>query len=234
VFKKRKKNKKKSTFREYTEAIVVALLLAFFVRAFIVQAFKIPSGSMENSLLIGDHILVSKISYWFRSPERGDMLVFRFPLDEKRDFIKRVVGMPGEKIMIRDGKVYVNCNSLSYKTDCSPLEEPYVVFKPHGYPESHGKSWGPVTIPDDHLFVLGDNRNNSQDGRYWGLLKIGEFTNYMPVRLGTLKFSVPFPCSIWNAPCWDYKIRGVAFLVYWSWDGKAGSPRWNRIGKVLN
>ena len=95
MFKKTKKNKKKSTFREYAEAIVVALLLAFFVRAFVVQAFKIPSGSMENSLLIGDHILVSKISYWFRSPERGDMLVFRFPLDEKRDFIKRVVGLPG-------------------------------------------------------------------------------------------------------------------------------------------
>tara|TARA_B100000686_G_scaffold27320_2_gene26876 strand:- start:9712 stop:10416 length:705 start_codon:yes stop_codon:yes gene_type:complete len=234
VFKKTKKNKKKSTFREYAEAIVVALLLAFFVRAFVVQAFKIPSGSMENSLLIGDHILVSKISYWFRSPERGDMLVFRFPLDEKRDFIKRVVGLPGEEIMIRDGKVYVNCNSLSYKTDCSPLEESYVVFKPNGYPESHGKSWGPVTIPKEHLFVLGDNRNNSQDGRYWGLLKIGEFTNSMPVRLGTFKFSIPFPCSIWKTPCWDYKIRGVAFLVYWSWNGKVGSPRWNRIGKVLN
>ena len=234
MFKKTKKNKKKSTFREYAEAIVVALLLAFFVRAFVVQAFKIPSGSMENSLLIGDHILVSKISYWFRSPEWGYMLVFRFPLDEKRDFIKRVVGLPAEKGMIRDGKVYVNCNSLSYKTDCSPLEESYVVFKPNGYPESHGKSWGPVRIPKEHLFVLGDNRNNSQDGRYWGLLKIGEFTNSIPVRLGTFKFSIPFPCSIWKTPCWDYKIRGVAFLVYWSWNGKVGSPRWNRIGKVLN
>ena len=97
----RRRKKSKSTFREYAEAIVIALLLAMFVRTFVVQAFKIPSGSMENTLLVGDHILVNKFIFWFREPRRGDIIVFRFPKDDRRDFIKRVVGLPGEEVMGR-------------------------------------------------------------------------------------------------------------------------------------
>ena len=100
----KRKRKSKSTFREYAEAIIIALLLAMFVRTFVVQAFKIPSGSMENTLLVGDHILVNKFIFWFRKPERGDIIVFRFPKDERRDFIKRVIALPGEEVMVRGRK----------------------------------------------------------------------------------------------------------------------------------
>jgi signal peptidase I len=185
------KKKKKSLVREYAEAIVVAVLLALLIRTFVVQAFTIPSGSMSSTLLVGDYILVNKFIYHFRDPARGDIIVFKFPVDEKRDFIKRIVAVGGEEVFIKGRQVFVNGR---------PLEESYARYSdqsPHASSE-----YGPVTVPADSYFVMGDNRDNSQDSRYWGFLK-GE------------------------------KIRGKAFMIYWSWDGEKHWLRWRRLGKVI-
>ncbi len=231
--KRGRKRKSKSTFREYTEAIVIALLLALFVRTFVVQAFKIPSGSMENTLLVGDHILVNKFIYWFRAPRRGDIIVFRFPMDERRDFIKRVIALPGEEVMVRGKKIYIDCPTPKAPGGCEPLDEKYVSFKPNGAALGLESNWGPRKVPPNHLFMLGDNRNNSQDSRFWGFLEMGEPLGHVPIRFAGFSFGLPFPCSIWSAPCWDDKIRGSAFMIYWSWNAVSGSPRWARLGDLL-
>ncbi len=162
--------RKKSLLREYAEVIIVSLLLAFFVRALVVQAFRIPTGSMEKTLLVGDYLLVNKFLYGakipfvdvrlpaIRQPNRGDIVVFRSPTQNK-DFIKRCIATEGEIIELRDNVVYINGE---------PLEESYTYFE--GRP--HKGNFGPVKIPKDHVFVLGDNRNNSQDSRYWGMLDV--------------------------------------------------------------
>ncbi|MDH7499904.1 MAG: signal peptidase I [candidate division NC10 bacterium] len=188
--------KEKSAFREYTEAIVIALILALVIRTFIVQAFKIPSGSMLPTLQIGDHILVNKFIFHFVSPQRGDIIVFRYPKDEGRDFIKRVIGIPGDKLAITKKQVFINDR---------PLNEPYAV---HTDPNLQDGSFsprddcGPLIIPPGKYFMMGDNRDHSMDSRFWGLLDEG-------------------------------KIRGKAFIIYWSWDGEKFRPRWNRLGKLV-
>ena len=174
---------KKSTIREYFESICVAVILALFVRTFVVQAFKIPTGSMENNLLIGDHLLVNKFVFaptltnWeskilpINPIRRGDILVFKYPEDPDRDFIKRVIGLPGETLELKNKKVYINGK---------PLDEPYVHFLfPAAEPKQGDadftsfdvrENYGPVTVPPDHYFMMGDNRDNSQDSRYWGFM----------------------------------------------------------------
>ncbi len=187
--------KKKSLIREYAEAIIIALVLALVVRTFVVQAFKIPSGSMENTLLVGDHILVNKFIYRFREPARGDVIVFKFPRDESRDFIKRVIGLPGEMVEVRGREVLINGRAL---------KEPYAIHNRLG-PQgmfSGREQFGPFRVPADSLFMMGDNRDNSLDSRAWGPLKIG-------------------------------KIKGVAFLIYWSWNSERGWVRWGRLGKII-
>jgi signal peptidase I len=173
---------KKSTLREYFESIVIAVILALFIRTFVVQAFKIPTGSMENNLLIGDHLLVNKFVFGptetgaertllpVGTIKRRDIIVFKYPEEPDRDFIKRVIGLPGETVEVREKKVYINGTAL---------DEPYVHFLtgPSGPSEFHEvtsfdvrERYGPVTVPADHYFVMGDNRDNSQDSRYWGFL----------------------------------------------------------------
>ena len=171
---------RKSTVREYFESICVAVILALFVRTFVVQAFKIPTGSMENNLLIGDHLLVNKFIFGptplaigravlpVRPIRRGDILVFKYPEEPDRDFIKRVIGLPGETIELKNKKIFVNNQ---------PLDEPYVHFltpPSSDYQEVTSydlrERFGPVTVPADKYFVMGDNRDNSQDSRYWGFL----------------------------------------------------------------
>ena len=199
---------RKSTAREWIKTLAVAILLALFIRTFIVQAFKIPSGSMLPTLQIGDHILVNKFIYGVRlpfldlwllgpwTPKRGDIVVFKFPRDESRDFIKRVIGLPGDVVEIRDKQVYINGKLL---------EEPYAVYKDAATfnPYSTGESSGPIKVPEGKLFLLGDNRDHSQDSRVWGFLDL-------------------------------HKVEGEAFVVYWSWDSDGVRPRWNRIGKFLD
>jgi signal peptidase I len=173
---------KKSTLREYFESIVIAVILALFIRTFVVQAFKIPTGSMEETLLIGDNLLVNKFVFGptatgverallpIGTIKRRDVLVFKYPEEPSRDFIKRVIGLPGETVELREKKVYINGTAL---------DEPYVHFlsPPSGPSELHEvtsfdvrERYGPVTVPPDHYFMMGDNRDNSQDSRYWGFL----------------------------------------------------------------
>ncbi len=169
----------KSTLREYFESICVAVILALFVRTFIFQAFKIPTGSMEDNLLVGDHLIVNKMLYAptqaaferkiepIRSVRRKDVIVFKFPDEPQRDFIKRVIGLPGERIRIENKKVYINGE---------PLEEPYVKFlyPPGGgeqfYSDPRGDNMPEMVIPEGRYFVMGDNRDNSHDSRFWGTL----------------------------------------------------------------
>jgi signal peptidase I len=221
-------DRRKSVVREYAESIIIALVLALMIRSFVVQAFKIPSGSMEDTLLIGDHILVNKMAYGLQAPfsgtkitffgllsgpHRDDIIVFPFPRDPSRDFIKRVVGLPGERIEVRNHHVYVNGEVL---------KEPYVKLDDRAAMQTSRYShWGPEVVPPGKLFVLGDNRDNSADGRDWGFLD-------------------------------SDRVKGRAFIIYWSWDsippkviwlGNIPLPnpraiildgiRWGRIGKLL-
>lgn len=183
--------KKKSTFREYAEAAAIAVLLALFIRTFVVQAFKIPSGSMEPTLLVGDHILVNKFIYGIKipfvrtnlipigEPSRGDVIVFIYPVDKSKDFIKRVIGLPGDTIRIEGKKIFINGKLY---------EDPHGFYRPSSRGGNPGNSpgFGPVTVPPDSYFVMGDNRDQSWDSRSWG---------YVPEEF----------------------IKGKALIIYWSW-----------------
>jgi len=216
----------KSIIREYAEALIIAIILALTIRVFVVQAFKIPSGSMIPTLLIGDHILVSKLAYGFQlpqdcefevafppvtcysntivmdldSPQRGDVIVFRYPDDENKDFIKRVIGTPGDVIEIHNKQILVNGEHFIDK-DFTQRVDPGIIdgrINPRD-------NYGPLTVPPDSYFVMGDNRDQSLDSRFWGFVKMN-------------------------------KIKGRAFLVYWSWNGQGSWTdwiRWNRIGKSI-
>ena len=179
---------KKSIGREYFESLVIAVVLALFIRTFVVQAFKIPTGSMEQNLLIGDHLLVNKFVFGptvtgperamlpMKAIQRKDVIVFKYPKDPERDFIKRVIGLPGETVELKNKRVYI---------DGTRLDEPYVYFleDPPPIPQETGQpgelltisgdprvNYGPVTVPPGHYFAMGDNRDNSEDSRYWGFL----------------------------------------------------------------
>ena len=202
---------KKSQLRDWTEALIVAAILALIIRTFVVQAFKIPSGSMEDTLLIGDHLLVNKFIYGtqlpfsddpilaIRQPERGDIIVFEFPEDKdksyfkRRDFIKRVVGLPGDTIEIRNKNVFVN--GERYIT-------PEAVYKDGNLTAGPRDNMPPVTVPDDNYFVMGDNRDRSYDSRFWRFVDRSA-------------------------------IKGLAFIKYWSWDSEKFMPRWGRIGRMI-
>jgi signal peptidase I len=216
----------KSIFREYAEAIIVAILLAFAIRVFVVQAFKIPSGSMIPTLLIGDHILVSKLSYGFQwpadcklqwnvppvncytsttviefgKPQRGDVIVFRFPEDEEKDFIKRIVGTPGDTVQLRNKVVFVNGQPLDDKAFTQRID-PGIIDSTINSRDN----FGPVTVPEGSYFVMGDNRDQSLDSRFWGYVR-------------------------------EEKIRGKAFRIYWSWSGQGNWTewvRWERFAKGI-
>ena len=196
--------RRKSVVREYVEAILIAVLLALLIRTFVVQAFKIPSGSMIPTLLVGDHILVNKFVYRFRDPARGDVVVFKYPVDEHRDFIKRVIGTGGEDVYIKDRQVFINCRPP--EPTCEPIKESWAYYEDRM--GLGGETFGPVHVPAGSYFVMGDNRNNSQDSRYWGFVK-------------------------------QEKIKGQAFVIYWSWDSDRDDRalwervRWSRLGRLI-
>lgn len=154
----------KGKFRDTIDSIVVAFVIAMIIRAFVVQAYKIPSGSMLDTLLIGDHILVNKLSYTTSDPQYKDIIVFEYPVDPSKDFIKRVIGTPGDTIRIDGKKVYRNGEFL---------QEDYAQFTDSGSLSSFLGSrftTDKFVIPDNKYFVMGDNRDSSFDSRYWGFV----------------------------------------------------------------
>ena len=198
----------KSRLRENIEAILVAVLLALFIRTFIVQAFKIPSGSMKQTLQIGDHILVNKFIYGIKipyiqnllipgkRPQRGDIIVFKFPVEPEKDFIKRVIGVGGDVVEGRDKQIYVNDQHIDdgYAIRTDPNILPAEI--------QARDNFGPIKIPENTLFVMGDNRDQSFDSRFWGFV--------------------------------DLKVvSGKAFMIYWSWDKDNFGVRWGRIGRII-
>ena len=201
--------KKKSKVREYAESIVIAILLALVIRTYMVQAFKIPSGSMEDTLAIGDHLLVSKFMYGtkvpfsanrifkIRDPRRDDVIVFEYPEDPSKDFIKRVVGTPGDLVEGKDKKVYIN--GKLYENPHEIHKEKDVIPKEMNPRDT----FGPVTVPTGSYFVMGDNRDRSYDSRFWGFVSLD-------------------------------RIKGLAFIKYWSWDREKFMPRFGSIGKLIN
>ncbi len=199
-------HKKKPLVREYAESIIIAVILALIIRAVVVQAFKIPSGSMEDTLLIGDHLLVNKFIYGpmipftekrlfkIRDPRQGDIIVFEYPEDPSKDFIKRIVGVPGDTIQGIDKKVYVN--GRLYQNPHEVHKEQDIIPKE----QNPRDTFGPIKVPDGSYFVMGDNRDRSYDSRFWGTVK-------------------------------KEKIKGLAFIKYWSWDG--WRVRWSSIGRLI-
>ena len=199
---------KRGHLRENVEAILVAILIALFIRTFVVQAFKIPSGSMKQTLQIGDHILVNKfiygvkIPYWnktiipLKSPHRGDIIVFKYPVDPQKDFIKRVIGVGGDVVESRDKQLYVNHKLVNH--DFGVHTDPHILSgnnKPRD-------NFGPITVPENSLFVMGDNRDESFDSRFWGFVDLKA-------------------------------VNGKAFIIYWSWDKLNFGVRWSRLGQIL-
>ena len=196
--------KKKNAWRENIEAILIAVVIALFIRTFIVQAFKIPSGSMLETLQIGDHILVNKFIYGikipftdgknlipFKTPERGDIVVFEYPEDPSKDFIKRVVAVAGDTVSIAGKQLYVNGEPVT--------DEPYAHYSRL---PTQVDNMASVTVPENKLFVMGDNRDNSHDSRFWGFVDLSA-------------------------------VKGEAFMIYWSWDRDKFGVRWHRIGDLL-
>jgi signal peptidase I len=202
----------KSVLREYAEALIVAVLLALVIRTFVVQAFKIPSGSMLPTLQIGDHILVNKFIYSFRPIQRGDIIVFKFPQDETRDFIKRVIGLPGDTLEIRGKRVLING---------VPLQEPYTVYSDGPFARGGDREQlGPLVVPPGQLFMMGDNRDHSMDSRVWGFLdarkiKGRAFIVYFSIRSEDIPYT-SLPQSVLYVVTHPYVIR------------------WGRLGTVVH
>jgi signal peptidase I len=194
---------KKSVAREYFESFLIAVILALFVRTWVFQAFKIPSGSMEPNLLIGDHLIVNKMEFApaatalertllpHREIRRGDVIVFKYPEDPERDFIKRVIGLPGNRVELRGKRVFVDGQAID--DPHAHYLEPAAGDRP-GRPGDVRENYGPVVVPEGQFFVMGDNRDNSQDSRYWGFLP----ASYVKGRALFIYFSVQEGASVAN------------------------------------
>ncbi len=181
---KKKKERKAGTFREYFELIVETALFVFFVMTFIVQAFQIPTGSMEDTLLVGDFLLVNKFAYTEplfafedtllpnKKMERGDIVVFKYPNELSKDFVKRLIGLEGDEIKIVDKQVYVNGEPISEDYKVHNDDQIFTEDNSYHYDDYIRDNFGPFTVPPGQCFVLGDNRDNSLDSRYWGTLPI--------------------------------------------------------------
>jgi signal peptidase I len=201
--------KVKSWIREYVVFILWVVVIVFVIRTCIVQNYRIPSRSMEDTMLVGDHLLVNKFIYGIRvpftdlrlpmvrAPKQGDVIVFRYPMDRSKDFIKRVIGVPGDVIEIRDKQVFVN--GRPYINPHEVHKDSRIFLRDAGLRDN----FGPVLVPEDSWFVMGDNRDESHDSRFWGFVKKTD-------------------------------LVGLAVIKYWSWDKDRFRVRWNRIGRIID
>jgi len=201
----------KSTGREWIEILVIALVLALFIRAFILHPYKIPSQSMEDTLLKGDHIMATKFSYgmtvpfttykiWGKDivPQRGDVVIFTFPKEPSLDFVKRVIGLPGDTLQVKNKRVLIN--GKEYLNGHEKFTDSFLLSDG---PNQARDNLGPLVIEPGHVFVMGDNRDKSYDSRFWGQLPVEN-------------------------------IKGKALIIYFSWDGENHAPRLERIGSLIN
>jgi signal peptidase I len=194
---KEKKKREKSVFREYFELFAETAIFVFFVMTFIVQAFQIPTGSMETTLLIGDFLLVNKLAYTpskygfeklilpHRDIKRGDIIVFKWPRELDKDFVKRVVALEGEKIEIKDKQVYIDDKPITEDYKVHNDERVYTRSEYYRYDSIIRDNYGPQIVPPGHVFAMGDNRDDSSDSRFWGFLPI----NYIKGRPWVIYFS---------------------------------------------
>jgi len=200
--------KTKSKIREFFEAILTAFLIAAFIISFVVQALKIPSGSMIPTLLVGDHLFVNKFIYgvkipYFRKtiipvtdPKRSDVVVFIYPQDRSKDFIKRVIGIAGDKIEMKNKKLFINEQAYA---DPYGVYDDQTIYPAEAQPRDN---FGPVIVPDHSLFVMGDNRDHSLDSRFWGFVDLKD-------------------------------VQGKAFILYWSWNAEEKNVRWERLAELI-
>ncbi len=214
---------------EYYEAIVMAVGIALVVRTFVIEPFKIPSGSMIPTLLVGDYLFVNKFSYGHRvpfsrmrvfmdeGPKRGDIAVFEYPRDPRKDYIKRIVGLPGDHIVYRNKRLFINGEAIGYESDgvfTYYNERDQLVESARFVEQLNGVNHpilvrtftysAPVEerVPAGHYFAMGDNRDNSNDSRFWG---------FVPA----------------------HRLVGRAVALFWSWGSREGSPRWERLGQPV-
>ena len=204
-----KDDKSKSKVKEYVESIIIAILIALFIRTFIICAYKIPSRSMVPTLLVGDHILVSKFIYGVKipllrrtiipvsEPKRGEIVVFIFPNDRSKDFIKRVIGVAGDKIEIKNKKIFINDQEFK---DAYGIFSDSLIIPKSMQPRDN---FGPITVPEKSIFVMGDNRDESLDSRFWGFVNLKD-------------------------------VEGKALIIYWSWNHDEHNLRWKRLGTLLH
>lgn len=199
----------KAKILEYVEAIITALLIALVITTFVVKTYKIPSGSMKPTLLVGDHLIVNKFIYgikipFFRKtvipitdPKRGDIVVFIYPDNRSLDYIKRVIGVGGDTIEVKKKKLFVNGKEStdSYSVHSDSVIYPAII--------NSRDNFGPVVVPANSLFVMGDNRDESLDSRFWGFVELKD-------------------------------VEGKAFMLYWSWNKDDHNLRWQRLGKWLH
>jgi signal peptidase I len=228
-----KKRRTKSVFREYFELIAETAVFVFFVMTFVVQAFQIPTGSMEPTLLVGDFLLVNKQVFASaptalerailprRNLRRGDIIVFKYPNDMSKDYVKRLIGLPGETLEIKDRQVHINGE---------PIEEKYKVHEQtrasgqqsyYSYEDSIQDNYGPVTIPSGHVFAMGDNRDNSQDSRVWGYLPL----TYIKGRPWVIYFSYKAERDAYQKTSFKERLKKLVSFI--------PKARWGRMLKLI-
>jgi signal peptidase I len=232
----------KARWQEFGESVLIALVLALIIRAFLVQAFSIPSGSMEPTLLVGDYLLVNKLSYGIRNPftnnimiptgtpQRGDIVVFIYPQSPDKDYIKRVIGLPGDRIQIINKKLYINGQLTQIPSPSNNPDAPRAVYLDPEITPTQRDNFGPVEVPKESYFVMGDNRDRSYDSRFWGFVPMKDLKG----RAFIIYFSWAGDGQP-QATLIPSLFRGLSGLIsHQSWDTNAFQVRWNRIGKLIH
>lgn len=232
----------KARWQDYGESIIIALVLALIIRAFLVQAFSIPSGSMEPTLLVGDYLLVNKLAYGIRNPltnniwiptgkpQRGDVAVFIYPQSPDKDYIKRIIGLPGDRIQVINKKLYLNGQLTQIPPPSEDPAAPRAVYRDGQLTPTERDNFGPVEVPADSYFVMGDNRDHSYDSRFWG---------FVPLQaLKGRAFIIYFSWAGDDQPqatLLPSLARGFRDLVInLSWNSKVFRVRWDRLGKLIH